>query len=135
MLSQLQQQTGVLEPTPGLPWLPLMVSRTLPAESRQIPVGRKCPQDSAGSTTEKPAINQSNGGSWVPAEPGSLVLDQVAARHRHTLDQRHRATFVQVPGRVLLVEGVLRRHAIDRHDRLKPRSVAPWVEPATAPCA
>src|SRR3954469_21680533 len=47
------------------------------------------------------------------------VLDQVAARHRHMLDQRHRATLIKMPGRVLLVEGVLGRHAVDRHDHLE----------------
>src|SRR5437868_5780841 len=47
------------------------------------------------------------------------VLDQVAARHRHMLDQCYRATLIKVPSRILLVEGVLRRHAVDRHDRLE----------------
>src|SRR5262245_66604021 len=47
------------------------------------------------------------------------VLDQVAAGHRHMLDQRHRASLIKMPGRVLLVKGVLRRHAVDWHDRLE----------------
>src|SRR5262249_24911126 len=47
------------------------------------------------------------------------VLDQVATRYRDLLDQRHRAALVKMPGGVLLVEGVLRRHAVDRHDHLE----------------
>src|SRR5215510_12042169 len=51
--------------------------------------------------------------------PSRLVLDEVAARYRHVLDQRDWASLVKMPGRVLLVEGVLRRHTVDRHDRLE----------------
>src|SRR5215470_14296844 len=51
--------------------------------------------------------------------PSRPVFDQVATGHRNVLDQRHRTSLIKMPGRVLLVKGVLRRHSIDRHDHLE----------------
>src|SRR5205085_197340 len=62
-------------------------------------------------------LRKTQAGPWFgPSRP---VLDQVAARHRHVLDQRYRATLIKMPSRILLVEGILRRHAVDWHDHLE----------------
>src|SRR5690242_18951085 len=55
--------------------------------------------------------------AWLwPSRP---VLNQIAASDRHVLDQRQRAALIKMPSRVLLVKGVLRRHAVDRHNHLE----------------
>src|SRR5260370_25351526 len=66
-----------------------------------------------------PQVNAPSAGPSRSSLDGSAPeFDQVAARERGILDEHLRTALVDVPGRVLLVVGVLRRHAVHRHDRL-----------------
>src|SRR3954464_15090465 len=125
MLSQPKRQSGALDSRE--PPLSMIAQSTILPNASAESWQKRTKGITQGANThrfpsvpsQEPAIRSLKNAGLSVAWASRAVLDQVAARHRHMLDQRHRATLKKMPSRVLLVEGVLGRHAVDRHDHLE----------------